>query len=366
MKITCLQENLKRGLNIAQNIVGRNLTLPILNNLLIMTDKGRLKISSTNLEIGINVWVSSKVEKEGAITCPARILSGFVNSLPNKKIELEEKNNLLTIRCENYRATIRGLSAEDFPLIPKIKDSILAEIDGQILRKGLEKVVGAVAISELRPEIAGVLFKWGKNSLKLVATDSFRLAEQNISLSSFDALDQSFILPQRTAQELVRILAEGEQVWRIVLGGSQILFDGGETQLISRLLEGQYPDYQQIIPKDHSFQAIADKDELINIIRLAGLFSSKINEARLVFKESKLEVLSQDHDLGENRSYLAVEAKGRPLEASFNYRYVLDGLLNIEGKKVLLGFTSDSAPAILKPVGDESYLYVVMPIKASG
>jgi DNA polymerase-3 subunit beta len=364
MKIICLQENLKTNLNIAQNIIGKNLTLPILNNLLLETDNGRLKVSSTNLEIGINTWTSGKIEKEGAITCPAKILASFVNNLPNKKIELEVKNNILTIRCENYKATLKGLPADDFPIIPKIKDPVLVELKTKEFKEGLSQVVGSAALSELRPEITGVLFKFEKKDLKLAATDSFRLAEKIIfEINKKGDFANSLIVPQRTIQELIRILGDTERDIKICLGNNQILFDVGEAQLISRLIDGQYPDYQQIIPKNFTTQAILKQEETINTIRIAGLFSSKINDVRLILQGGKFEVFSQDPDLGENKSQVNAEIKGKNIEVSFNYRYLLEGLSNIHTKQVFLGLSSESSPAVIKPIGDNTFTYLVMPIK---
>lgn len=365
MKIICLQENLKNNLNITQNIIGRNLTLPILNNLLLETEKGRLRVSSTNLEIGINTWTSCKVEKEGAVTCPAKILAGFVNGLPNKKVELEVKNNTLTIKCENYKANLKGLPADDFPIIPQIKEPVSMEIKNSVFKEGLSQVVGAASLSESRPEIAGILLKPGKNDLKLVATDSFRLAEKKIFDVDKKAEFNQLIIPQRTVQELIRILAEKEGDLRICLGSNQVLFDSGEAQLISRLIDGQYPDYQQIIPTSFAIQATVDKEELMNAIRIAGLFSSKINDVKFSLQGGKLEVLAQDQDLGENKTDLSAEIKGKSIQVIFNYRYLLEGLGNITTKQVFLGLNSESSPAIIKPVGDDTFVYVIMPIKTN-
>lgn len=365
MKTFCLQENLKTNLNITQNIIGRNVTLPILNNLLLETEGNHLKISSTNLEIGINTWTTGKVERNGSVTCPAKILTSFVNNLPNKKIELDAKNNILMIKCENYRASLRGLPAEDFPIIPKIKEPVLAEIKIETLRDGLSQVVGSAALSELRPEISGVFFSFEKNNLKLVATDSFRLAEKIIFGISKKTESSQFIVPQRTIQELIRILSEREGDVKIISDGNQILFELEGVQLISRLIDGQYPDYQQIIPKDFGLQATLNREQLLNVVRIAGIFSSKSNDIKLSLQPGKLEVLSQDPDLGENKSQLEAKIKGRGLEVVFNYRYLLDGLSNMGAKEIFLGLNSEASPAIVRPAGDSSYLYVVMPIKTS-
>jgi len=374
MKVTCLQENLKTNLNITQNIVGKNLTLPILNNLLLETDGGRLKISSTNLEIGINTWTSGKVEKNGSLTCPAKILSSFVDNLPNKKIDLETKDNSLFIHCENYKATIKGLSSDDFPLIPQIKEKpFFVFKKSENLKDDLSAVVGSAALSESRPEFSGVLFRFDKEAVKFVATDSFRLAEATVYQGNNLKEPSSFIVPQRTIQELIRIIGEkpGREI-KFSLGDSQILFEIEDVQLISRLIDGQYPDYQQIIPKGFETKVTLAREEFINNIRIASIFSSRINDVKLAVKNDKVEILSQDSELGENKSQMSAQVQGKSMEIVFNYRYLMDGLANIPTKQVFLGMNSEaegssprSNPAVIKPVGESNYLYVIMPIKTS-
>jgi DNA polymerase-3 subunit beta len=364
MKIVCLQENLKKSLNIAQNIIGKNLTLPILNNLLLKTEKGRLKISSTNLEIGINTWTSGKIEKEGEITCPAKILSSFINSLPNKKIELEEKGGLLNIKCENYKASLNCLPADDFPIIPQVKQAVIFKAESEVFKSALSQVSGLSSLSESRPEITGIYLNIDQNSVKMVATDSFRLGEKIIfDVDKKDNSSHSLIVPQRTTQELIRILGEENGKLSVAAENNQIFFDLGNTQIISRLIEGQYPDYQQIIPKNLSITAVADREEVLSNIKVAGLFSSKSNVVKVLLQANKFEVLSSDPDLGENKSRVEAEIKGGPINISLNYRFLMDGLNNIKTKKVFLGFNSESTPGIIKPVGDDSYVYLIMPIK---
>ncbi|KKS65020.1 MAG: polymerase III subunit beta protein [Parcubacteria group bacterium GW2011_GWC1_43_12] len=364
MKIICLQENLKTNLNIAQNIIGKNLTLPILNNLLLKTENGRLRISSTNLEIGINTWTNGKIEREGEITCPAKILYNFINNLPNKKIELESKNDSLVIKCENYKANIKCLSADDFPIIPKIKNEPLFELDGGVLKNALSQVAGSAAVSESRPEIAGILFSLDRNNLKLVATDSFRLAEKNISdINNKNQEQFSVIIPQRTAQEIIRIISEKNSSVKFITGNNQVLFDFGDAQLISRVIDGVYPDYQQIIPKEFKTSALVSKEDLLNTVRIAGIFSSKINNVKFSVLPDRLEIFSQDSELGENKSVVESQVKGKDMEVCFNYRYVLDGLNNIDSKMIFFGFSSESTASVMRPSESNDYTYVVMPIK---
>ncbi len=376
MYIICLQENLKQALNITERIIGRNLTLPILNNILFSVENNKLRVSSTNLEIGINCWVTGKIKEKGDITVPARLVNDFVNNLPNKKIEMKVKDKQLELKCEKFKATLKGLDAEDFPIIPKIKGKPLLKIKGNLLKNSFSQVVEMASLSESRPEISGIYMRFDKSLIKLAATDSFRLAEKNIEIKSNSAIeqlkDQSLIVPQRTIQELIRILGEKEtaaggqgQEVEIVLSGNQILFDFGYAQLISRLIEGQYPDYQQIIPDSFQTQVTINREELINNIKIASLFSGKINDIKISLspRRSLIEISAKDADVGENKSQIETNIKGKETEIIFNYRYLLDGLNNIFSDKIILGLNDSSNPVVMRPVGDMSYTYVVMPIK---
>ncbi|MBU1137138.1 DNA polymerase III subunit beta [Patescibacteria group bacterium] len=369
MNLICLQENFKKALNIAGRIIGRNLTLPILNNILLSIDNNKLKISSTNLEVGINTWVSGKVEEEGSITVPAKIMSDFINNLPNKKIEIKTKGNQLTIKCEKLKAVLNGLPADDYPIIPKIKDKPIVKINGNILKDCFSQVVGMASISESRPEISGILMKFNSKSIKLVATDSFRLAEKNIEIENKIEKDTFIIIPQRTIQEIIRILSEKEdesdQEISIVLSNNQILFDLGNTQVISRLIDGQYPDYQQIIPNKTQTRLIVDRKELINSVRIASLFSGKTNNIKVEIDPSKavLEISSKNADIGENKSQIKAEIDGDKLEVFFNHHYLLDGLNNIFSDKIEIGLNDSFKPVLIRPVGDINYTYIIMPIR---
>ena len=372
MHLICLKENLKQALNITERIIGRNLTLPILNNLLLSIENNKLKISSTNLEVGINCWVTGKIKEKGNITVPAKLINDFINNLPNKKVELKAKNKQLEIKCEKFKANIKSLPAEDFPIIPKIKGKPLIKINGNILKNGFSQVVEIASLSESRPEISGIYVKFEKNLIKLAATDSFRLAEKNIETKINHLSDQSIIIPQRTAQELIRILGEKdpslegqEQEVEVILSGNQILFDFGYVQLISRLIEGKFPDYQQLIPNSFQNQLTISREELVNNIRIASLFSGKINDIKVFLnpKKSQVEISARDTDLGENKSQIETKIEGEEIEIVFNHRYLLDGLNHILSDKVFLGLNNTTQPVVIRPVGDLSYTYVVMPIR---
>lgn len=376
MKIICLQENLKKILNINSSIIGKNLTLPILNNILLEAENGKIILSSTNLEIGIKAVVSGKIEKNGKITIPAKTLTSFVNNLPNKKIEIETKNNQIKIKSENYKAQINGLPADEFPIIPKLTQKVFQEVENNKLKEALMSVVSMASVSDSRPEITGILFVADNLNTKFVATDSFRLAEKKMGGSGEKTGEEiKKIIPQRTISELIKILAEDPNgKTKITIENNQIFFETGNVQLVSRLIDGNYPDYQQIIPQQTKFLFKLEKEDLVSSLKLASVFSSKINEVKLNFnpKSQKLTINSEDPDLGTNESEIDIELEKmeddlqiKNLEIGFNYRFLLDGLSNLSGKKIIFGLNNSSSPGIVKSANDNSYLYLLMPIKAS-
>lgn len=379
MKVIILKENLNNGLNIISRVAGKNLTLPILNNILLATEGSFLNLSSTDLELGIKYWLLAKIEKEGKITIPSKILTGFINFLPNKKLTLELKNQTLYIDCENYKTQIKGLDAQDYPIIPTINDKEFIELDTLLFCEGIAQVVDFTTVNQARPELSGVYLNFQKNMVRLAATDSFRLAEKTIYLKNNINKECSFILPQKTAREIVNIFSEKKEKIKLYFSPNQVLFEypmaeaaHPEIQITSRLVEGEYPDYQGIIPKNYEAQVTLSKNELLNQIKIASIFSGKSNEIKVKIapKKEGIEILSQNPDLGENKSFLAGNVvfssdKNKEMEIIFNYRFLLDGLLNIKSSNVIFGLNGEEGPAALKPADDQGYLYIVMPIKTT-
>ncbi len=376
MNLIILKENLKRGLDIVERITGKNLTLPILNNVLISIKKNLLKLSTTDLEVGINYYTLAKTEEEGEITIPAKLILSLVNSLPNEKITLKEKDQTLNISCNNYKVKIKGQSPADFPIIPKIETKDFIEINSIPFCKGMSQVVEFSSLSQTKPEISGIYFNLQKNALKIVATDSFRLAEKTLYFKDGPAVEKetSFIIPQRTARELINVTAEKEEKLKMYLSSSQVLFElpfpennQPQIQLISRLIEGKYPNYQEIIPQKYETQVTVSREELISQIKTTSLFSGKTNEIKIKVdaKKNKMELFAQASEIGENKSEISIKTEGKSTETSFNFKFLLDGLANIKSDEVIFGINGIEGPAILRPVGDTSYLYVVMPIKSS-
>lgn len=376
MNIVCLKENLKKNLDNALRIIKYNSTLPILNNFLLSTDKGMLKISSTDLEIGFTSLISSKIIKDGSITVPAQLLSQFVNNLPNKNINLEVINSKLNLTCDNINASINGLNAEDFPIIPKVKNDSVLIIKSKILKESLESVINSSATSNNRMEISSIYIRFSPDQIKFIATDSFRLAHKTLFISHKDLKEKikmnfeklkNIILPLRTAGEILRILGDQDGDVRVVIDQNQILFDFNNINLISRLIEGNYPDYEAIIPKSFETQCFINKNDLEEAIKLAGCFSSKLNDVKIKTNSEKSQLLvsSSNSDYGNHEAIINSEVKGKNIDIVFNWRYVLDGLKNINSDELVLEFNSDQRPAVIKPVNNSDFFYILMPIRNS-
>ena len=374
MKIFSLQENLKQGLFIVGHIAGKNVNLPILNNIMIKTEDGNIKMLATNLEIGIVTMVRGKIEKEGAYTVDAKIISECINLLPNKKVGLELKDGVLAVDSDNYKVKIRGQSAEEFPLIPEVDKKNYYSAPIEEFKKAVTQVMFAVSLSESRLELSGVMFNFNGAGLTLAATDSYRLAEKNIKIKTNNSEEKKIIVPAKTLQELIRILsglqasalAAEDQGIKFYLSENQILFTCGSTELVSRLIEGQYPDYQQIIPTTSKTKAISQRAELIRAVKLASLFSKTgINDINLDFPKGKNQVVvsSVSGQTGENVTSLEAKVSGEDNGIVVNYRYLLDGLNNIDSELVRLEIVDGNTPCLLKSDKETDYLYIIMPIK---
>lgn len=374
MKIFSLQENLKQGFFIVGHIAGKNVNLPILNNIMIKTEGGNIKMLATNLEIGIVTMVRGKIEKEGAYTVDAKIISECINLLPNKKVGLELKDGVLAVDSDNYKVKIRGQSAEEFPLIPEVDKKNYYSAPIEEFKKAVTQVMFAVSLSESRLELSGVMFNFNGAGLTLAATDSYRLAEKNIKIKTNNREEKKIIVPAKTLQELIRILsglqasalAAEDQGIKFYLSENQILFTCGSTELVSRLIEGQYPDYQQIIPTTSKTKAISQRAELIRAVKLASLFSKTgINDINLDFPKGKNQVVvsSVSGQTGENVTSLEAKVSGEDNGIVVNYRYLLDGLNNIDSELVRLEIVDGNTPCLLKSDKETDYLYIIMPIK---
>ncbi len=373
MKISALQENLKKGLFVTGNIAGKNVNLPILNNVMIDAKKERIKLVSTNLEIGITSVVRGKTEKEGSFTVDSKIISDYISILPNKKVDIEKKDSELVIKSENYKTVIKGQEADEFPLIPRIDKKVFFKASVIDFKKALSQVIFAVSTSEMRVELSGVLFVYGKKELILVATDSYRLAEKKIKISSNSEEDGQVIIPIKTLQELNRVLSvvegnvmEKESEVTFYISDNQITFELDEVEIFSKLIEGQYPDYKQIIPTSKETKILINRNEFIRAIKAASIFSKTgINDINLDFPigKNKTIISAASGQTGENITELDSKVDGKDNGIVINYRYLLDGLNNIKEENIEIEVSNGSTPCLIKGEDNKDYSYIIMPIK---
>lgn len=365
MKIVCTQENLNKGLSLVSNIANKNSNLPILDNVLLKADKEGLIFITTDLEIGIKAAVRGKIEEEGEFTVNAKLLHNFVSFLPKENIELSLNDESLDIKSSNQETSIKGLVAEDFPLIPEMEKENVVELPVQDFKKSLSQVLLAASLDTSRIEINAVNFDFKDNTLVLAATDSYRLAEKKLKLSN--SQKTSLIIPLKTLQELNRILSEQhEKKLKIYFNENQILFELDGLELTSRVIDGKYPDYNQIIPREFKTEAKCDIGKLVPAVKSVALFCKQgINDIRLSLdsKNQKIIIATASSNTGTSVAKVDAKISGEDNDIVFNYRYLLDGLNQLGGNEVNIKINNNSSPGLLQPATDNNYIYLVMPIR---
>ena len=375
MKATVLRENLKEGLGIVERIVAKSLTLPILNNTLISIQKNSVKLSATDLQLGIYYEFPGKTDGDKQAIFAPRLLSSLVSVIGENQINLEIKDANLIVRSGGYDASIKTLDAEDFPIIPILKgDEPFVEVEIGAFCRGMNQVVGMAGQSQARPEISGIFCVFEKEKMKIVATDSFRLAEKKLAFEKPNKNETSFILPQKTARELISIFGEKTGKMKIFFSSTQAFFDYTDEktpspvhiQVVSRLIEGEYPHYEDIMPTNHKTKAAVPRAALADHVKVAGIFSGKTNEIRVLADPTKkgLFFSSQSNEAGENKSFLEGEVTGDKVEAAFNWRFLSEGIAQMKGENLEFGLNGEDGPALLQSGDQEGYVYVIMPIKA--
>jgi DNA polymerase-3 subunit beta len=363
MKIVCTQENLKNGLLSVSRIISNSNTLPILNNLLLKTENGLLAISATNLELAITTSVRCKIEQEGSVCLPAKTLTDLVNNLPNTNVNIDTTGSEAVIATDHYTTKIKTLPSDEFPSIPAVENGQTISFDSQGLKSALDSVVFAASTSETQPEISGVLLAQS-DKIKLVATDRYRLAEKVLTEPSTG--NKNIIIPHKTAVELSRLLSNHTGPAEALVTDNQIAVTCGDTLLISRLIDGQYPDYQQIIPENFSATIGVARQDLINALKTSGIFSHSTGSVVMKYDSDKqqMQINATSQDIGESVVDLTAEVTGQSGSIVLNYRYVLDAITAMSGDAVVVKVADESAPVIFQPQGDNSYIYLVMPIKS--
>ncbi|CAN5374119.1 DNA polymerase III subunit beta [soil metagenome] len=363
MKLQVTQENLAKALSTVARVANTRNTLPILGNVLLKTVDNRLSVAATNLDIAITHFIGSKVSEEGAITVPARLMQDFVSSLPSGVIELALDENKLHITTDQYKSTINGVSAEDFPVMPAITDGASWQVPASVFKKGLQQVVLASSGDEARPVLTGVFLHTYDAELYMVATDSYRLAERALQKNKSDI---SLLVPGSALQDMLRILDDGDEPVTITHDDQQVLFQVGEVELVSRLIEGAYPDYRKLIPKSFEVSATLSKADFTNITKVSSLFAResagsvtiKVDEA-----SKQVSIRSVASQLGENTASAGAEVKGSG-EVTLNSRYLLDALHVFSGDTISFNFNGKLDPCLLIDPSSKGYKHIIMPLRS--
>lgn len=371
MKLSCLQENLKNALNIVSRAVATRTTLPITQNVLIATDGSRLKLAATNLEMAISCWIGAKVDKEGAITIPARLLTDFTGLLPNEKIDITLNKNTLQLKCARFETRINGLDAGDFPPIPQVTDGIATKIEAEALRESISQVTFAAATEESRPVLTGVQLEFDGDKLTLAAADGFRLAVHDTTILSPVSAKTAIIVPSRALNELSRFLSDQEEPIEITVNQqkSQALFRLKNVEMVSQLIQGSFPNYSQLIPQKYVTRAVVDVAQFLQAIKMASIFArdgSGIVRMEITpgpeMTAGKMNIWARAEEIGDNTSEIDALIDGEPAKIAFNAKYISDVLGVLKQKQVALETTTSSSPGVIRPVGVSNYVHVVMPM----
>ncbi len=371
MKVSCLQENLARGLSIVGRGVSTRGTLPILGNVLLKTDGGRLKLTATNLEIGVNCWVPAKIEDEGAITVPAKLFTDFVNSLPPGPIEiaLNVRTKTVHLKSATTEANMKGLDAEEFPIIPAIPDKPTTRMSQGVLRRMINEVAFVAATDDSRPVLTGVLTTFEANEVTMAAADPYRLSVRRAPLLAKVDPKVEIIVPARSLFEVARIVDDSDSPVDILVtpNGSQVIFHTEEADLVSRIIEGQFPNYRQVIPTSHATKVTVNRNDLLKATKLASYFArDAANIVRFQVdpaNEVPLTISATAAEVGDNTSRVDASVEGVATAIAFNSRFVADALGSLTASEIALELGGPLAPGVVRIVGDDSYLHVVMPLR---
>jgi len=373
MRLSCLQENLNRGLSIVGRAVATRTTLPITNNVFLATDQSRLKLIATNLEMAISCWIGAKVEEEGAITVPARLLTEFISSLPSDKIDisLSPKTKTLELKCARFEARISGVDAKDFPPIPTVDEGITTKVEVEALRQGISQVVFAAATEESRPVLTGIDAEFDGDLLTLAAADGFRLAVYKLPLLNPVSQKTEVVIPARTLAELNRLIADQEEAIEITVNPnkSQALFRLKNSELVSQLVQGTFPQYAQLIPQSYTTRAVVDVAQFLRATRTASIFARDGSGiVRLVMTPGgeltpgKVTISARSEEIGDDVGDIDAIVDGEESKIAFNGRYLIDVLSVLRESQVALETTNPSSPGVIRPVGVDNYIHVVMPM----
>ena len=373
MKVFCLHENLAKGLGIVGRAVAARSTLPVLGNVLLATDESRLRLSATNLELGITCWIGAKVHAEGSTTVPAKTFIDLVGTLPREQVDLEftARTQTLQVACAQFNNDIKCIDAQEFPILPSTDEAQALELNVRDLRAMINQVVFAAATDDARPVLTGVEVKIDSGEVSFAAADGFRLALCNSTLSTTDVQPVSAIIPARGLSELARIVGDRDEAVTLTLPADrgQAIFRAQDVELVSQLIEGTFPDYQQLIPDSYTTRTVLSTDAFLNACRAAQVFAREAAyAARLSIRPSNgsdqgsVEVSANAAETGSNESVVEATVEGEPLEIAFNVRYLTDVLHVIDTPNVALETNGSASPGVIRPVGRDDFISVIMPM----
>jgi DNA polymerase-3 subunit beta len=373
MKVSCLQENLAKGLGVVSRAVSTRSTLPVLANVLLSTDGGRLKLSATNLEIVITCWIGAKVVEEGSITVPARTLNDLVNTLPPDQVEmaLDTQTQTLHLACARTEANIKGIDATEFPLVPEPSEDSRHRIEASVLKTMINQVAFAAATDDARPTLTGVLTKMKGSTISMAATDGFRLSVRSAEFPGSVEEPMEVIIPARALSELARIADDDTETVAISMpeGRNQVIFDMENIVLVTQLIDGKFPDYEPVIPQRFSTRTVLNAGEFAKACKMAEIFAREASHTARVRVEPGNELMpgfatisAVSSETGDNVAQIDAVVEGEEVEIAFNVRYMSQVLSVIDSPQVALETTKSTDPGVLRPVGDDEYLHVIMPM----
>jgi len=364
MKAECIKEKFCFAVSKTEKITGKNMTLPILACILIEAKGNHLILKATNLDLGIEIKIPAKVTKEGVVAVPGVVLNSFLTNLTgDNNLFIEEKDGNLNVSGSTSQTTIKSYPCDDFPTIPKVKDGKIYEINSLDLVKGLKSVCYSSSLSNIKPELSSVYIHSKEESLVFVATDSFRLAEKLIKFKKNSDFE-NLLVPFKNVNDLLKIIGDEKEMLAINFTKNQLSFEYKDIYIVSRIIDGVFPDYQQIIAKEFKTEVIVLKQDLINILKLSNIFSDSFNQIKIKVspKEKILEIRSKNANVGENVNRLSATISGEEVEINFNHKYIIDCFQSINSDSVSLSFNGLNKPMVIRGVSDKSFTYLVMPM----
>jgi len=361
MKMECKIEEIKSKISQVERITGKNLTLPVLSSVLLVASGKSLKLRSTNLSLGIEVEIPGRIEKEGVLAVSGSVLNGiFSNIFQNENVRLESADGNLLIQTKKSKIKLKGQPYDDFPTIPKVVGTSF-EIESKKLMDGIKSVYYSSSISDIKPEISSVFMYTSEDNLVFVSTDSFRLAEKKIKIKGIGEIG-GILIPFKNISEILRVFGEFSGSIKVCFSKNQISFSSDDIYLTSRVIDGIFPDYRVIIPKNSSTNIVMLKQDLLNALKLSNIFSDKFNQVNLTIKGKIFELSSANNDIGENKTYLDAAITGEDIELGFNYKYFLDCFQSITTDSISIKLFGVSSPIVISPVNDSSFIYLIMPM----